>query len=67
MDAGIGATGAVHGHGPPFDLRQRVLKLALDGAAFGLALPSDVVGAVVGEGELEGPHGWPLGAVRGSD
>ena len=53
VHAGVGAPGAVHGHRSALDRRQRVLEHPLDRDAVRLALPADVVGAVVLEGELQ--------------
>jgi hypothetical protein len=52
MNAGIGASGAMHGDGAAFEARERLFKQPLDRFAVGLPLPSDEPRAVVGNREL---------------
>ena len=56
VDAGIGASCAVHGDRRAFEPGERVLEQALHGVAFGLPLPADETRAVVGEREFEIAH-----------
>ena len=56
VDAGIGATSAVHGYPAAFKSSERVLEHTLDRLALGLPLPSDEPRSVVGKRQLEGSH-----------
>ena len=56
VDAGVRASGSRHSHVALVERAQRILQKPLDRHAIGLKLPSDVVGAVVGEGDLEARH-----------
>ena len=58
----VGATGAVHGDRASLQRPQRRLDRRLNRRRAALPLPAGVVGAVVRQGELEGPHAEPGGA-----
>ena len=56
VDAGIGASCAVHRDRRTFEAGERVLEQTLHGVAFGLPLPADETRAVVREREFEIAH-----------
>jgi hypothetical protein len=57
VDAGIGASRAMHGDRRPFQPRERLFEQPLDGLALGLTLPPDERRSVVGDRQLEGAGG----------
>ena len=58
VDTGIRTPRPVNRDRPALEQRQHRLQGALHRLTFSLPLPADEAGAVVGEGQLEGPHGW---------
>ena len=57
VDTRVGTSRAMDGRRSPLDRRERVLEDALDRSAVRLALPADVVSAVVLNRELERARG----------
>jgi hypothetical protein len=56
MHAGVGPSGAQHGHRLAFNLLQHGFEGALDGRQSGLHLPAVEFGSVVGDRDSDAPH-----------
>lgn len=56
MHAGVRSSGAMNGHRPTFEARQRLFEQPLHRCSFGLSLPADQARAVVSDRELQCPR-----------
>jgi hypothetical protein len=58
VDAGIGSSGSVNGHGSSRESLKRFFEGVLNAASGGLVLPTAELGSVVLDGEFEDGPGW---------